>query len=80
MGRAMLRAAKMVDREWMKVWETVSKARQEKQRGERINKRVERMVERRKRMAQEENCEVGTQATDSEQEGVCGVTRQKLRG
>ncbi|KAF8432185.1 hypothetical protein BGX38DRAFT_1334091 [Terfezia claveryi] len=47
--RAMSRVVNMVEREWAKVWEAVIKAREIKQRGERKNERVERLVERRKR-------------------------------
>ena len=50
MERAMLRAVKMVEREWVKVWKSMSQAKEAKQRGER---RSERGLERRKRKAQE---------------------------
>ncbi|KAF8422267.1 hypothetical protein EV426DRAFT_706472 [Tirmania nivea] len=76
--------AKLVIRSSQKLRKGVNKAREAKQRGDRQNERVEGVVERRKRKAQEEDVELGTQNTE-EQEEACEAAwvtvreRQKLR-
>ena len=77
--RARRRAVNMVEREWVKVWESESEAREAKQKGEHRLERAGRMVERRKRKAQDDDVEVGPLNTDEERVDPCRVTRVRVK-
>ena len=77
--RATRRGANIVDREWVKVWDSEWEAREVKQREECQLERAERVVERRKRKSQYNDVEVDPCTANEERVDASRVTRLRVQ-